>query len=345
MTSFAQPYWFCALLALPLLWRFLVARGHVGFSDCRLLQKPSRRARALAALPVVLATATYVLVVCALARPQVPGEPIQRTIPGRDIIMAVDISASMGFSFKGELAPHKVPKELDFQAPHAERRKGNKFQLELPNEKKGLHRIDAAQDAILRFIENRWRGQTGDRMGLILFDERPRYGWPLTDDLRMIYRKGQFVTQGLGMGTNFGEHPPGPIDLALEHFKDVGQAQSRVLIMVTDGEDQMSGYTQMRLTKILRENNIRLYLIGIGETLARKDVDIIRLASQVDGKVFRVEDTSSLEECFKVIDQMEKSAISVSQIDTSEDVFHYFAWAALVSLALLLVAEAIILTR
>ncbi len=342
--SFSTPIWFYVLI--PALVLLLLRRmGYVGFSDTRLMGQSPRLLRLFSRIPALTAAVALVAIVCGLARPQIPGEPNHRTVRGRDIVLAVDISFSMTTPFKGELVKQETPSALDFKVPVNERRKSNKtMQWEAPKDGK-LKRIDASQNALMRFIENRWRQNTGDRIGNILFDERPRYGWPITDDLRMLYRKAQFVTNGIGMGTNFGEHPPGPIDLAVEHFKEKGQAKSRVLIMVTDGEDQISGYAQRRLHELLTENNVKLYLIGIGDTLKRNDSDIMRLTESVGGKVFRVENASGLQECFDTIDQMEKSTLSVSDIETRDDVFYLFAWGALIALAFLLLSEVIIVTK
>jgi Ca-activated chloride channel homolog len=344
--TFAQPIWFVALLALPLLF-VLKKRGFLGFSDNRLLDASKRSAtlRLMSKAPLFFAASAMILMVVALARPQVPGDPVPRTIPGRDIILAVDISFSMSFPFKGELAKHETPPELEFQVPFNERRRNDKgLHFDQPKDGK-LQRVHAAQSAMLQFIENRWKGDTGDRIGLVVFDVRPRYAWPITDDLRMLYRKAQFIQNNLGTGTNFGKNPPGPIDLAAEHFKESGQAKSRVLILVTDGEDDIDPRTKQRLAQILSENNIRLYLVGVGETLVKKDVGIIQLAEQVGGRIFRVEDTDSIKKCFETIDQLEKSEVTISQLETRNDVFFYFAWAALVAFALFLISEVFVLNR
>jgi len=341
--TFAQPLWFGALLLLPLFF-LLRKRGYLGFSDSRLLGGQSKNLRLLSKLPLLLAGLAATLLVVALARPQVPGDPVHKTIPGRDIILAVDISYSMTFPFKGQIEPHVTPPELEFKTPYVERRHEEKG-LQFVAPKDGLQRIHPLQNALLRFIENRWQEKTGDRIGLIVFDVRPRYGWPLTDDLRQLYRKAQFIQNHLGTGTNFGKNPPGPIDLAVEHFKESGQAKSKVLILVTDGEDDIDPETKSRLVNLLAKNNIRLYLVGVGETLATKDVDIVKVADAVGGKVFRVENASSMADCFAAIDRMEKSEVTVSQMETRNDVFFYFVWAALVAFGLFLLSEIFILTR
>ena len=50
-------------------------------------------------------------------------------------------------------------------------------------------------------------------------------------------------------------------------------------------------------------------------------------------------------DCFATIDRMEKSEVTVSQMETRNDVFFYFVWAALVAFGLFLLAEVFILTR
>ncbi len=344
--TFAQPLWFAAILALPLL-LLLKKKGYLGYSDARLLSAPnSRTVRMLAKSPVFFMLATAILLVVALARPQVPGDPVHRTIAGRDIILAVDISFSMSFPFKGELAQHEAPIGLAFDTKFHERRRNNKgLKLNQPDAKEGLQRIHAAQNALLRFVENRWKGKTGDRIGLIVFDVRPRYAWPITDDLRMLYRKMQFLQTNLGTGTNFGRDPPGPIDLAVQHFKESGQAKSKVLILATDGEDAIDSVTESRLARLVSENGLRFYLVGIGETLTRKDVGIVKFTQRIGGKMFRVEDAQSLVSVFDTIDRLEKSEVTVSEMETRNDVFFIFAWAALVSFVLFLLSEIFVLTR
>ena len=172
--TFAQPLWFGALLLLPLLF-LMKKKGYLGFSDNRLLGGHSPFLRFLSKLPLFLAGLSMALLIVALAKPQVPGPPVHKTIPGRDIVFTVDISFSMTFPFKGTIAPHDTPPELAFKTPFNERRHELKgLQLTPPTDGK-LERIHPLQNALLRFIENRWAEKTGDRIGLIVFDVKPRY--------------------------------------------------------------------------------------------------------------------------------------------------------------------------
>jgi Ca-activated chloride channel family protein len=342
--SFADKAWLLALLVLPVVLLFFRKKGYLGYSHSRLVTGAPRWARWLSRLPTVCLMLSLALTILALAKPQVPGEPLEKRVPGRDIELVVDISFSMSFPFQGKIEPHEPPEKMRFQTQFNEPRENEKG-LKFTQPKEGFQRIHAAQDAILRFIENRWEKQTGDRMGLIVFDVRPRLSWPITDDLRMLYRKTQTLQNHLGTGTNFGQNFPGPIDLAVQHFKDYGQAKSKVIIMVTDGEVQIDSSTVNRLITIMRENNVRFYLIGIGETLAHTDVDIYRVANGVGGKIFRVEDSQSLNAVFAQIDRLEKSEVSVSQLEVNDDVYHIFVWGALVMFLMFLLSEAFIMSR
>jgi len=201
-----------------------------------------------------------------------------------------------------------------------------------------------AQAAVLDFIRNRYIVDAGDRIGVLLFDSSPQFSWPLTHDLKMIYRKIQFADQ-LGGGTNFGSEDPGPIDEAVAHFTEMGQAKSKVIIIVTDGEDYIGDEGMARLRGKINDNNIRLYVIGVGPTLAERDVDIIRLADNVGGKVFRIETAGDLQMVFNAIDQMERSSISVYSSEKRDERFAAFAIAAILLLLLAGLAEAVVLNQ
>jgi uncharacterized protein with von Willebrand factor type A (vWA) domain len=160
----------------------------------------------------------------------------------------------------------------------------------------------------------------------------------------MIYRKIRFADD-LGGGTNFGSYDPGPIDAAVDHFKEMGQAKSKVIILVTDGEDDINSGAMDRLRSKINDNNIRLYVIGVGPTLAERHVDIMRLADDVNGKVFRVETAGDLQLVFTAIDQMERSSVSVYSSEKRDERFAAFAIAAIVLLLLACLAEALVLNQ
>lgn len=338
----AHPFWLFILLLLPLPWILFRAKGYIGFSDERLTFGTAGSSM-LYRLPLVLVSIAIVFISIALARPQRLKVESTETIKGRDIVIAVDISGSMGGRFEGEIPKDTKDPQLDKELPPRPERTPKPG--EPPPQKKGGRRIDAAQAAVLKFVKSRYVANQGDRIGIQVFDFSPHWSWPLTHDLKTIYRKGEFVDEGLGGGTNFGDIKPGPIDAAAEHFDELGQARTRVLILVTDGEDDMRWATMNRLADALTSRGIRLYVIGVGETLARQDVDIIRLAQQVGGGIFRVENAAALDACFKTIDEMERSVIQVHTTTRHEEVFQFFALAGVIFFLVGMAAEALILSQ
>lgn len=333
----AHPLALALLLLVPLPWLLLRRKGYVGHSNVRLLGASGSRVHMV---PVSLLTIGLIALIVAIAGPQRVQQVSTSTIRARDIIVAVDISGSMGGGFSGELPKRtQLPTDVEKELPERPPKKNP------DGSTPAQRRIDAAQAAVLNFVRDRYAAKAGDRVGVITFDFSPYYAWPLTHDLKMIYRKVQFADVGLGGGTNFGERKPGPIDLAAEHLDDLGQSVTKVLILVTDGEDRLSDSAMERLVDLIKTKGIRLYVIGVGDTLAQKDVDILRLAAAVGGQGFRVETPADLDNCFRSIDAMERSAVQIETSQKRDELFYYFAGAALLLLLLGTVGEALVLNQ
>jgi Mg-chelatase subunit ChlD len=346
----AHPYWLLLLLLLPLPWFFLRRKGYVGYSDLRLVHGVSGNVF-LHKLPLFLFSVAYALVLIGLARPQIPHYQTTRVIRTRDIILGVDISGSMGSPFAGEV-PKRTVKVPDLEKDLPARPKVKTLEDRYPSDSnspdKGHRRIDAAQGAILRFVENRFALKSGDRVGVVAFDTSPHWLWPLTDDLKIIWRNGLFIDEGLGGGTNFGEYYPGPIDAAAEHFDEMGKSTTKVFILVTDGEDNLSSSALSRLAGVIKSHNIHFYVIGVGETLGRQDstADIFRLTEMVGGHVYRVENAQDLSQCFDTINGMEQTRVEVeSKTVQYQELFFYFVMAAGAVFGLGLLSEILIVSQ
>lgn len=336
-----HPLWLVALVLLPLPWLFLRRREYLPHSNVGMLAANGGNSW-LRHLPLAAFTLGLAMLIVCLARPQIREDAATQTIMSRDIIIAVDISGSMSGGFQGEmpkLDDGKPNPELDKQLPLPPKKPN-------PNdpysyEPVGKRRIDAAQAAVLRFVRLRFERAAGDRMGIEVFDTQARWSWPLTDDLKQIYRKGLFVSQGMGGGTSL----PVAVQAAIEHFDERGQAASKVLILVTDGEDYIDGGTMDTLTKQLNSRGIKLYVIGVGEDLARGNADIFRLARSAGGQTFAVTNAVQMAQCFDSIDQLERSPVEVQMTPHFRDIFEYFAIAALVLIVIAVMGEALIISH
>ncbi len=340
---FANPYWLlAALLVVPV--AYMARRKERIRVGTARLHKTSLSSRLFGYVPALLQCGAVILAAVALCQPQVPvDEKTSSTVQGRDIILALDWSASMAEPYKGERKINK--REMWYhQAQTA--------QPVDPDESgpKELRRIDAAQDALIGFAETRQKVSAGDHIGMIAFDYKPQLRWPLDRDIKQITRHGSFLPKGkgpqeLGLGTNFGNEMPGPIDLAAEHFALKGKSSTRVLILLTDGENEIKTDVMARLSGVIRTAKMKMYVIGIGEKIGKGELSLERLCRDEGGEVFRAESQSGLDECFAKISALESSPIPVTQDKSFEPVFYYFLTAAIALFALATLSEAVILSR
>ncbi|MBX9689548.1 MAG: VWA domain-containing protein [Candidatus Obscuribacterales bacterium] len=307
--TFAQPLWLLLGLVVPLLWILPRRLTYLVHSGVGMERKRAASSHCILRLPMTLSSLALICFTVALAGPRVFKADSDKQILARDIMIAEDFSGSMGAPLPGYTSPLA--------------RNGNRQ----------ARRIDAAQDAILSFAKNRFELKTGDRVGMILFDDSPRVAWPLTDDLKQIFRRTDFLPSNLfgekvlGSGTNFGAKGPGPIDEACSHFRDYGESPARVLIMVTDGEDEISDEHLKRLSALMKKHNVKLYVVGVGQTLATREVDIKRLARDyMDGgenSVFLVEKADDMQKCFNTIDQLERGPVTVTSFNNFQELYQY----------------------
>lgn len=340
----AHPLWLLLLVLVPLPWLIARHKGYVGFPDTNRMTT-SKGAWIVHLVPVLLLVAGFAALSVALARPQKLHVISTNSFKSRDILIGVDISGSMAGQFgkPPESVVGQTELDKDFPGRPDRAKDAGKPADPYGYNRVGERRIDNAQAATLDFIRNRYLAKAGDRVGLFVFDTDQYWHWPLTHDLKMIYRKVHFADEGLGGGTNFGESPPGPIDAAVEHLDDMGRANTRVLIMVTDCEDNLSGSALDRLQTLAAKYGLKLYVIVIGSN--QENSDIVRLAQATGGAGFMANNPQNLKDCFTTIDKMEQSTVTVETSENREELFYYFAWAAVGLFLLGAVGEALILNR
>jgi len=195
-------------------WRRAAARRLVGGAP----QRVSRRRR-LAKLSLLAAGLALVAVAAALPR---RGERrILLPREGSDVIIGLDVSASM-------LATDVQPNRLD-------RAKG-----------------------ILTGLLDRL---PGDRIGLVVFAGNAGLRFPLTTDVavaRELIGSTTIKDGGLAPGTGIGD----AIRLAVSTFPPDTQTRSRVLVLVTDGEDLAGG--PLDAAQQARAQNIVVHTVGVG---------------------------------------------------------------------------------
>ncbi|EED36314.1 conserved hypothetical protein [Luminiphilus syltensis NOR5-1B] len=222
--------------------------------------------------------AVWLLLLVGLAKPQWVGEPITKTETARDVMLAIDLSASMDYR--------------DFPGPDG----------------KPVSRFDAVQRVVDQFVANR----EGDRVGLIVFGAKAYLQLPFTRDLNTARALVDLMQVGMaGPQTALGDS----IGLAIRAFES-SEVDDRVLILLTDGNDTASKMTPINAAEIAQLNGIEIYTIGIGDAEATGEdrIDFETLASIAErsgGQFFDAQDETALRQVYDRID-----ALAVADIKT-----------------------------
>ncbi len=254
----------------------------------------------------------------ALARPTWVGEPVALPNEGRDLMLAVDISGSM------RVEDMRVGNEL-------------------------ARRIDAVKVVGGQFIERR----RGDRVGLILFGSRAYVQSPLSYDTRTVDRFLREAQIGFaGQETAIGD----ALGLALKRLRE-RPAESRVLVLLTDGQDTASSVDPLEAAALAASLDIRVHTIGIGaESLTvpgilgsrfgsrrvnpSADLDeatLEAIASGTGGRYFRARDPQELEAIYREIDRLEPVETDTATFRPRRSLLHWpLALAVLASFLLAL---------
>ena len=315
--KFAHPYLLLLLLLIPLLlWWRARRRTAINFPDGALLKRmPIGFAVRLQPLFPVLYAAGLACLILALARPQRGLSESRVNTEGVDIVLLLDLSTSMD-----------TP---DF-AKNGRR----------------ITRIDSAKTVISDFIEKR----TDDRIGMVAFSALPYSVAPLTlDHSWLIQRMDGLRTGMLEDGTAIGD----ALASAVNRLRD-SEAKSRVVVLVTDGENNRGELTPENAAQAAAALGIKIYTIGIGGGLpirqgffsrapAQLNTTVLEAVAEIsNGRFFRATDLKGLEEVYDTIDQLEKTEIEMTEFTRYEETAQ--SW--LIAAALFLTLEKILsLTR
>ena len=207
------------------------------------------------------------------------------------------------------------------------------------------NRLEAAKKVAKTFIGNR----PNDRLGLVIFAGESFTQCPLTTDHSVILNLFDDVKSGmLEDGTAIGMG----LATSVKRLKD-SQAISKVVILLTDGENNSGNIGPETAAEIAKEFGVRVYTIGVGTRGTARtpypdrfgrtqyvDVPVqineellTRIAKLTGGKYFRATDNASLENVYKEIDELERSKIDVTEYRKRKEEFLPFAIAALLLLA------------
>ena len=197
-------------------------------------------------------------------------------------------------------------------------------------------RLEAAKNVAMEFIS----GRQYDRMGLVVFAGEAFTQCPLTTDRAVLLNLFKDIKSGLiEDGTAIGNG----LATGVSRLKD-SEAVSRVVILLTDGENNRGEVAPMTAAEIAKTFGIRVYTVGVGSIgtapypvqtafgIELRDMEVkidedllMEMAQVTGGRYIRATSNKKLEEIYKEIDALEKSKIDVQQYSRKSEEFLSFA--------------------
>ncbi|MDX1926277.1 MAG: VWA domain-containing protein [Pirellulaceae bacterium] len=297
-------------------------------------------------LPMVYAVGLS-LVLVAIARPQSGKSESRISGEGIAIEIVLDISGSM--------------EALDFQL-----------------DGRDVSRLEAVQHVVTEFVlgsrKSGLAGRKDDLVGLVAFGGFADSKCPLTLDhgalvqivkelqvpRRVRDRRGNVINEKFleeELATAIGDG----VTLGVDRLRST-KAKSKVLVLLTDGDNNAGAVDPREAAAIAKESGIKLYTIGIGtngivpvpqedefgqrvlvKAQFRIDEELLRdMARTGDGEYFHASDTQGLTEVYRRIDRLEKSNFEETKFAEYTELFRWFA---VPGLALLLLVGVLKETR
>jgi Ca-activated chloride channel family protein len=319
--EFLNPEYFILLGVIPIiiLWNYLnrdKLNNSIKFSNSEAFKNSSNIYSILKAFLRYLRMISLVLIITALARPQVIDTSTRvKTNSGVDIIMAIDVSASM------------LAKDLK------------------PN------RLDALKNVADEFIKNR----VTDRIGLVEYAGESYTKTPLTTDKSITLRSLREIKYnniieggtaiGMGLATSVNRIKDSKAKSKVIILLTDGVNNAGFIDPITAAE--LAKEFQIKIYSIgLGTNGLALSPVGIDArgkfNYANIQVEIdekllTQISEMTGGKYFRATDNERLKEIYSDIDKLEKTEIEEFKYYSVDEKFRYF----LVPAILLIVFELI----
>ena len=328
--QFASPHYLWLLTLLAPMTAYYVWRTMQGGAAIRIstvagvLHAPKTVRHYLRHLPFALRAAAFALLVVALARPQDIEQNVRTNTEGIDLVLAIDVSASM-------LA-------RDFRPD----------------------RITAAKEVAGSFVADRY----GDRIGLVVFAAEAFTQSPLTTDQSTLQtllariRSGLIDDSGTAIGNGLAtainrlresEAKSKVIILLTDGVNNRGQ-----IAPMTAAEIARAQGIRVYTIGVGTEGTapypaVDIYGQPTGDVvMAKVEIDEKTLGAMADltgGKYFRATDNAKLKAIYDEINQLEKSKVEVTERISYHERFLVWALAALGALLLEFLLSNLVLKR
>lgn len=238
----------------------------------------------------------WTLLLLAAARPIAWDDAQTRSVTGRELMLALDISASMGTR----------DLQLDGVA---------------------VTRLQAARALARDFLARR----DGDRIGLIVFGRQAYLHTPLTFDLAAITHSLGDIEIGLaGQETALGD----AIALAVSRLAEFA-GSTRTLVLLTDGANTAGELSPPQAGWLAQRAAVRLHIVGIGSSDGAApgsldDAALEELARQTGGSYRRASDSAALAAFYRTVDALEPVEHADAPVSVAQELYPWPLATALV---------------
>jgi Ca-activated chloride channel homolog len=207
------------------------------------------------------------------------------------------------------------------------------------------NRLEVAKETVKRFIAAR----SSDRIGIVAFAAEALTQVPLTTDYPVVAAAVDNLSAGqLEDGTAIGT----AIATAANRLRDA-PGNSRVMIVLTDGENNRGAIDPRTAAKAAAAFNIRIYTIGVGtegmapvpvgqgvfglryeNRLVRIDEPLLTdIATTTGGRYFRARDAAALQRIYEQINNLEREPVQTKTYVRYTELFRWPLTLAILALA------------
>ncbi len=325
MIEFAYPWLLLLLLLVPLIGYYCVYRQKQPsvtvstvepFEEVRSVRRPG--------FPLGCMLLALCVLIVALARPRAGNEKFLIRSQGIDIVLAIDLSGSMG--------SYDVPRNITSGRDLVQAIQSGALK----------NRLDVAKEEIAKFIAER----PNDRIGLVGFAETAYNLAPPTLDHGWLLAHLSNLKPGiLGDMTGIAS----PIGTGVARLKG-SDAPRRVLVLFTDGSNNVrNSLTPEQAAELAKKFNVVIHTVGIGSNnaFAVENGQIFQVEDQFDekllrsladitgGRYFAAADAEGMKQVMDDINHLEKTTVEQPKYMEYRE---YAPYLALVSLALALLS-------
>ena len=210
--------------------------------------------------------------------------------------------------------------------------------------RKRIDRLTAVKATAQEFLEKR----ADDRIGLILFGTNAYLQAPLTFDKKSVSDILWQMSAGMaGESTAIGD----ALGLALKTIKDAPNPDKKIVILLTDGENNDGRLSLPQAIKLAQDEGVKIYTIGVGSDNAfmgsfmgiplmggggqLDEASLKEIARLTEGRYFRAKDTAGLQKIYGEIDKLEPDDNEERYIREIRELFYIPLLAALASALIL----------